>query len=454
MPDSRPHVLVVDDDLAMAEAIADGLEADGFRARAVADPQAAWEAVSRAEHDALVTDLRMAQHDGLALLALSQRAAPGAPVIVMTAFSAIDTAVESIRRGAYHYLAKPFKVEELTLFLRRALEEAAGQKERRSLKQALRASFAARHVLGTSPAMREVGELVGLVARADVPVLVQGETGTGKGLVARAIHAESPRSQHSFVSLNCAALPESLVESELFGHARGSFTGADSAHAGLFEEAHAGTIFLDEIAELPLSVQAKLLHVLESGQVRRIGETRDRSAGARIIAATNRDLRALVQAGRFREDLLYRLDVVSIDIPALRYRGEDIPLLAEHFLQVARGKHPSSPAVRFSASSMDALCAYAWPGNVRELEHVAERAVLLARDAVLEPSSLPRTVTAPPVADGEAGVPHFGDVVQPLRTLQRRYVQWAFERCGGSKRATCDALEIDYKTLVRWLADR
>jgi len=444
-----PHVLVVDDDAAMAETIADGLVAAGFDAHALSQPEEARARIARGEHDALVTDLRMARHDGLELLALSHEVSPEAPVIVMTAFSAIDSAVESIRRGAYHYLAKPFKLDELTIFLRRALDEVARRRESRTLKQALRTSFAAAQLVGDSAAMRGVADLIERVAHADVPVLILGETGTGKSLVARALHAESPRAERALVSINCAAIPEALLESELFGHQRGAFTGAVSARAGLFEEAQGGTIFLDEIGEMPPALQAKLLHVLETGMIRRLGEARERAVNARVVAATNRDLRAAVRDGSFREDLLYRLDVVSIEIPALRFRRDDIPALVARFLEAARRKHAASPVERFAAEAMEALARYDWPGNVRELEHVVERAVLLGRSAEVARAELPRAVL-----EGQAraaAAPSFGGEVLPMRELQRRYAHWAFERCGGSKRAACDALQIDYKTLMRWL---
>jgi len=431
----------------MAEMVADGLGEHGFDAHAFSDVAAANAQISLGTHDALVTDLRIPGSDGLELLALSRSVAPDSPVIVMTAFSGIDTAIESIRRGAYHYLTKPFKVEELVLFLRRALDEAALRREAKALRSALGSSRS--DLVGDSPAMRDVLDLVRRVADSRVPVLLLGETGTGKGLIARAIHAESSRASEPFVAVNCAAIPEALLESELFGHVKGAFTGASADRVGLFAQAQHGTLFLDEIAELSAPLQAKLLHVLETGQVRAVGSDRERRVDARVIAATHRDLRRRVAENSFREDLLYRLDVVSIEIPALRARRSDLPQLIEHFMPRALSRSARSTPLRFTQPAMDALGSYAWPGNVRELEHLIERLVLLCRDDEVKLSDLPKSITdrRPEVTE-----PSFGERVMPIRELQRRYAAWALERLGGAKMATCEALCIDSKTLSKWLS--
>ena len=449
-PDRRersPRVLVVDDRLDMAEMVADGLTEHGFEAHALSDVKEATAQLSLGTHDALVTDLRIPGSDGLELLALSRSVAPDSPVIVMTAFSGIDTAVESIRRGAYHYLTKPFKVEELVLFLKRALDESALRHEAKALRTALRSSRG--DLIGDSPAMRDVLDLVRRVADSRVPVLLLGETGTGKGLIARAIHAESSRTSEPFVAVNCAAIPEALLESELFGHVKGAFTGASADRVGLFAQAQHGTLFLDEIAELSAPLQAKLLHVLETGQVRAVGSDRERRVDARVIAATHRDLRRRVAENSFREDLLYRLDVVSIEIPALRARRTDLPHLIEHFMPRALSRSNRTTPLHFSRSAMDALCSYAWPGNVRELEHLIERLVLLCRGDEVSLADLPKSLT-----DRRADIaePSFGERVMPIRELQRRYAAWALERLGGAKMATCEALCIDSKTLSKWLS--
>ena len=444
--DRNPRILVVDDRLDMAEMVADGLSEHGFESRAISDVAQASAQLSLGTHDALVTDLRIPGSDGLELLALSRSVAPDSPVIVMTAFSDIDTAIESIRRGAYHYLTKPFKVEELVLFLRRALDEAAIRREAKALRSALSSSRS--DLVGDSPAMRDVLDLVRRVADSRAPVLLLGETGTGKGLIARAIHAESSRASEPFVAVNCAAIPETLLESELFGHVKGAFTGASADRVGLFAQAQHGTLFLDEIAELSAPLQAKLLHVLETGQVRAVGSDRERRVDARVIAATHRDLRRRVADNAFREDLLYRLDVVSIEIPALRARLRDLPHLIEHFLPRALSRNTRSSPLHFSRAAMDALSRYAWPGNVRELEHLIERLVLLCREDEVGLADLPKSITD---SRAEVAEPNFGERVIPIREMQRRYAMWALERLGGAKMATCEALGIDSKTLSKWL---
>jgi two-component system, NtrC family, response regulator HydG len=441
------RILVVDDRRDMAEMVADGLVEHGFEARAVFSSEEAVTQISLGAHDALVTDLRIPGSDGLELLALSRSVVPQSPVIVMTAFSGIDTAVESIRRGAYHYLTKPFKVEELILFLRRALAESALRTEANALRSALHSSLG--NIIGDSTAMRDVSDLVRRVADSKVPVLLLGETGTGKGLIARAIHAESPRASEPFVAVNCAAIPEALLESELFGHVKGAFTGATSDRVGLFAQAQHGTLFLDEIAELGAPLQAKLLHVLETGLVRPVGSNHERQVDARVIAATHRDLRRRVAEGSFREDLLYRLDVVSIEIPPLRARRVDLPHLIEHFMPRALSRSARSTPLHFSRAAMDALSSYSWPGNVRELEHLIERLVVLCRDSEVGIADLPKSITDRKAASTE---PNFGERVLPIRELQRRYASWALERLGGAKMATCDALGIDSKTLSKWLS--
>ena len=348
-------ILVVDDHIEMADMLAEALNEAGWRAEALDSGARALERLEAGGVDALVTDLRMDGVGGLELLAASRRLDPRRPVIVMTAYGAIDTAVDSIRQGAYHYLTKPFQPEELKIFLRRALEEQHLQAEAQRLRKALREHQPIDGMVGSSPAMREVLDLVNRLAVVDVPVLIQGETGTGKSLVAGAIHARSARAKGPFVSINCAALPEALLESELFGHAKGAFTGATSERSGLFAEAESGTLLLDEIGELPLAIQAKLLHVLERGTVRPVGSNRERKVDVRILAATHRDLHDMAQRQQFREDLLYRLDVVTIEIPALKHRKEDILPLIDHFLGIYRA--------RFNQSPVEGSLPPRWPGS-------------------------------------------------------------------------------------------
>jgi len=444
---SKARVLVVDDERALAETLAEGLEERGYEAVAVGGGVPARALLAKETFDVLVTDLRMPDLDGLALLAASKALNPSLPVIVMTAYGAIDTAIEAIRQGAYHYLTKPFKTEELSLFVERALDEAAVRLEAATLKKNLRDRFSLANVLGRSAAMREVLDVVERVLDVATPLLIVGETGTGKGLLARAIHAQSERAARPFVTVNCAALPENLLESELFGHVKGAFTGATGARAGLIMEAGEGTIFLDEIGEMPLGLQSKLLDVLERAVVRSVGSDQERRVEARFLVATHRDLRRLVTEGRFREDLLYRLDVVTLELPPLRHRRDDIPELVSHFLAEARARHPRSPVEGFSSAAMTKLLAYDWPGNVRELEHTVERAVLLGRSAEIgvEDASLRSR-------DVRGDGPAFAGPVVPVREMQSRYAAWALEQLGGRKLVTAEKLGIDDKTLARWLA--
>jgi two-component system, NtrC family, response regulator HydG len=449
MAESRPRILIVDDNLDMATTLAEGLREHGFEARAVGSGTAAAEQLKSGEVDALVTDLRMPKVDGLDLLALSRRLAPGRPVIMMTAYSAIDTAVESIRQGAYHYLTKPFKADELVLFLRRALDESQVRREAAALKKTLHDRFSTERILGTSAAMQNVREIVTRVARVPVPVLILGETGTGKSLVAQAIHAESLRASRPFVVVNCAALPESLLESELFGYLKGAFTGATSDRPGLFREADGGTLFLDEIGELAPGLQAKLLRVIEQGSIRPVGASKEETVDVRLLAATHRNLHDAVKAGVFREDLLYRLDVISIRMPALRERPDDLPEMIAFFLRQARAKYPGSLPESLSREALDHLLAYDWPGNLRELAHVLEKVVLLGRGAVAMPEDLPDSIRHP-----ERLTPsEFQGDIMPIRELQRRYANWALTQLGGHKGKTAEKLGIDAKTLWKWLGE-
>jgi two-component system response regulator HydG len=446
VPVLSARVLVVDDKLPMAETLADGLVDRGFAARAVGSGREALAALG--DTDVLVTDLRMPDIDGLSLLEQARKAAPDVPVIVMTAYGAIDSAVESIRKGAFHYLTKPFKLDELIVFVERALSDRALRREAVALRKSLRAQFSVAGLIGRSPAMQGVFAVIERIAATKVPVLITGETGTGKGAVARAIHGESVRSAGPFVAVNCAALPDPLLESELFGHTKGAFTGAVVDREGLFAEASGGSLLLDEIGEMSPALQAKLLHVLESATVRPLGTTREQAVDVRVLAATHRDLRARIREGTFREDLLYRLDVVSIELPALRHRREDIPLLVEHFLGEARAKHPESRVATFSRDALALMLDYAWPGNVRELAHVIERAVLLANGPDVQAGELPAQLRELP----RSGDAEFAGSVMPIRELQRRYARWALDRLSGHKARTAGELGVDVKTLNRWLA--
>ncbi|MFO0662193.1 MAG: sigma-54 dependent transcriptional regulator [Polyangiaceae bacterium] len=441
-------VLVIDDDEALTDSLVDGLADRGYDAMGCFSGKQALALLKRNDIDAVVTDLRMPEVDGLELLATSRQHAPERPVIVMTAFSAIDTAIESIRRGAFHYLTKPFKLDELALFLDRALANARLERDARRMAQELREERSFAGVISKSPAMHEVCDLLMRVVDASATVLLLGETGTGKGLLAKAIHNESVRRTGPFVTINCAAIPDSLLESELFGHVRGAFSGATNARTGLFVEASGGTLFLDEIGEMSLTMQTKLLDVLERGVVRALGSNKEQSIDTRVIAATHRDLPSRVSAGLFREDLYYRLAVVVVDLPPLRRRREDIPSLAKHFLDRARAQSPTISAKTISPAAMNRLVANPWPGNVRELKHTIERAALLSRGEQLDDTVLPAP-TAPPSVPRE--LDPTSEVVT-MRAMQKKYAEWVLERLGGKKMVACEKLDIDPKTLNRLLS--
>jgi two-component system response regulator HydG len=441
------RLLIVDDDAAMRETLADGLREHDYDVTEC-DGRSALPIVRDPSIDLLITDLRMPGTDGITLLTTSKQVFPERPVLVMTAFGAVDTAVDSLRKGAFHYLLKPFKVAELVLIVGRALEERALRRETRDLKRALRDRFALDRLVTQSDSMQHVRALVERLADAEVSTLLVGETGTGKGMFARALHAESTRSSAPFVAVNCAALPDSLLESELFGHVRGAFTGAHTDRQGLFEQADGGILFLDEIGDMAPPLQAKLLDVLERRCIRALGSSRERAIDVRIVAATHRDLRARIAEGMFREDLLYRLEGVVVEIPPLRERRDDIPPLVAHFVESARRATRNPIVERFGAEAMTRLLEYGWPGNVRELEHAVSRAVLLGRSTEATLDDLPPTVGRR--RDGRASM-DFGDEVVRIRVLQKRYAAWALDRVGGRKALACEKLGIDAKTLNKWL---
>ncbi|MCA9673462.1 MAG: sigma-54-dependent Fis family transcriptional regulator, partial [Myxococcales bacterium] len=374
------RVLIVDDHVEMARLVADHFGELGWDCQVVDGGAAAIAALGAALPDLVVTDLRMAGVDGLDVLAAARAADAELPVIVMTAFGGIDSAIEAMRRGAWHYVTKPVRLDELRLHAERALDERRLRREMRALRAAApRDGLDA--MIGRGAAMQAVYRLIERVAPSPAPVLVRGESGTGKELVARAIHQRGARRDRAFVAVNCTALPEGLLESELFGHARGAFTGATAPRAGLFVEASGGTLFLDEIGDMAPQLQARLLRVVQLGEVRPVGSDESRQVDVRIIAATHQDLEAQVKDGGFRSDLYFRLNVVPITIPPLRERVEDIPLLVDSFVARACERNPHSPARRFTPALVAALARRPWPGNVRELENLVERLVVMAATA-------------------------------------------------------------------------
>ena len=439
-----PRVLIADDHIEMARVVADHLAEFGWDCQTVDGGAAAIAALGDTLPDLVITDLRMAEVDGLDVLDAARRSDPELPVVVMTAFGGIDSAIEAMRRGAWHYVTKPVRMDELRLHAERALRERRLSRENRALRAASRESMDA--LIGRSAVMRRVYDLVDRVAPSPSPVLIRGESGSGKELVARAIHAGGPRRDAPFVAVNCTALPESLLESELFGHARGAFTGASAARSGLFVEASGGTLFLDEIGDMAPSLQAKLLRVVQLGEVRAVGADESRRVDVRLIAATHQDLEARLEAGTFRADLYYRLNVVPLVVPPLRDRSEDIPMLVDHFLAGSRARNPHAVVERVSPALVAALAGYPWPGNVRELENVIERLVVVGTRAELDVADLKDI--APVVASAERfAIPR--DRMPTLRQLEDEYMTWVLSRCDGNKTRAAEILGVDVSTIHR-----
>jgi DNA-binding NtrC family response regulator len=398
---NEKRILLVEDDAAQAAMLGMELKRQGYRVETEKSAHGAIARVEKEIYDAVVTDLRLGSGDGLKVLAATKASQPETGVIVITGHGSIDNAVAAMKAGAFDYLTKPVEPEELALALRKAVEHRDLLGEVRRLRAEVREHKGISGIVSASPAMGKVLELVSKVAATDATVLVTGESGTGKELVARAIHDNSPRRDGSFVAINCGALPEGLLESELFGHVKGSFTGADRNKRGLFEEASGGTLFLDEISETTPGLQVKLLRALQEGEIRRVGDNHPVKVSARVVAASNRDIKKFVSEGKFREDLYYRLKVFPIEIPPLRERPEDVLPLAETFLKKARAR-TGAGAARFAPSAAAALEAYAWPGNVRELEHAVERALIMASGPAVEAGDLPPEIAAAKAAKAPA----------------------------------------------------
>ncbi len=448
--DSPVHIFVVDDDTSSRELLTRILAAEGYEVTALSDGR---EALDRLVHDAappdlVVSDIRMGDVDGLQLTDALHARAPETPVILVTAFGNIDGALDAIRRGAADYISKPYDVDAIKLVVARALEQRRLSMENRALRRDLRDKYRLENVVGRSEAMLQVYKTAARVAATDATVLIEGESGTGKELVARAIHATSPRAQRPFVAVDCGAIAEGVLESELFGHARGAFTGAQATRRGLFEEANQGTLFLDEIGDVGPNLQARLLRALQEGTIRRVGTNEPIVGDVRVVAASNKDLSQAVKEGRFREDLFYRLNVVTIRIPPLRDRREDIPLLAEHFA----AKHARAEGATVSPAARDLLVAHDWPGNVRELENVIARALALNPSGVILPGDLPEHVRGTqraPAAHGPIAVPD-----RPtLDELERRYAAQILQETGGNKTRAAEILGIDRKTLYRLIGE-
>jgi two-component system response regulator PilR (NtrC family) len=450
-----PAILVVDDEPSMREFLEILLRKQGHAVFTECDAAGAIARAAQGDIDLVVTDLRLGRDSGLEVLRAVKSLSPVTEVVMVTAFATTENAIQAMKAGAYDYVLKPFKVDELLLVVEKALERRALVAENRALRHRVgRIGTDEEEIIGVSPAMVEVRQLVEKVAPARTTILVTGESGTGKEVVARAIHARSGRHRQPFIAINCGAIPEGLIESELFGHEKGSFTGAVQSKAGLFEVAGSGTLFLDEVGELPPSAQVKLLRALQERRARRVGGSQDLAIAARIIAATNRDLGGDVQAGRFREDLYYRLNVIQIRVPPLRERREDVPLFVEHFL----GRFAAElgrPPPRVSPEAQRLLSAYDYPGNVRELANVIERAVTLCTGDVVGVDPLPPALRGPPGAPppSEGLLPEAGiDLQAHLDAIERRILEQALERTGGVKTEAARLLSLTFRSLRYRLA--
>ncbi len=443
-------ILIVDDELEMRQYLKELLEEERFHVAVASDGHEALRHLENESFSVVLTDLRMKGMDGLGLLEQVVRLHPESNLIIMTAFGTVESAVEAMKQGAFDYLTKPIKSEELLLVVGRALRDAQLRQEVRQLRQQVSREYAFDQILGRSKSMKEIFDLIRRVADTQTNILITGESGTGKELVAKAIHFNSQRKTGPFVPVNCAAIPELLLESELFGHVRGAFTDAKTDKRGLFEEAQGGTLFLDEISEMPMMLQAKLLRAVQEREIRRVGATKSTPIHVRLIAATNVKLAEEVKAKRFREDLYYRLNVIEIRLPPLRERREDIPLLVHGLLD----KSPTAKekgVTGVAESAMARLMDYAWPGNVRELENVIERAATLTQGTKIHLEDLPPCIRE---ITGEGQI--IEDAVEqmlPLDKLEHAYILRILEKMDGNKYQTAHILGIDRKTLYRKLSE-
>jgi two-component system NtrC family response regulator len=434
-------ILIIEDDDSLRRVLEFQLAEAGYRVQTAADGERGLALLRRERPTLVLSDVQMPGMSGDQVLQTIRAELPATLVIMMTAFGTVERAVEAMRIGAHDYLTKPFSRDALLLAVERALTFHGLKQENRRLREELTGQHALDDLIGVSEPMRHLRELVGRVAASEATVLLLGESGTGKELVARAIHHGSPRSQQPFVTVNCAAIPHELLESELFGHLKGSFTGAVRDREGKFVQAGGGTIFLDEVGELPLELQPKLLRVLQEMEVEPVGG-RPQRVDVRVVAATNRDLVAATRDGRFREDLYYRLAVIPVELPPLKDRSDDIPLLARHFFEKHGGRN-----VAITPEALELLCRYPWPGNVRELENSVERMLVLGRNEQIQPSDLPPVILAQPGPHRDA-VLNFPPGGYPLEQLEKEAVELALEHCGGNQSKAARFLSIPRHTLI------
>ncbi|MDZ4858594.1 MAG: sigma-54 dependent transcriptional regulator [Candidatus Hydrogenedentes bacterium] len=439
----KPAILIVEDDDTQRLIIHDILKASRYEVSTAASAKAALAALREDSYGVLLTDMRMPEMDGLELLKQAKRLRPELEVVVMTAFATVQTAVNAMKEGATDYLAKPFDKDELLVTIERAIERGQLKRENTQLRELVTTSVSLGNIIGESTAMQKVFNIIQRAVNVNSTVLILGESGTGKEMVARHIHFSGPRAKKTFAVVNCAAIPDTLVESELFGHEKGAFTGAEASRSGKFEVANGGTLFLDEVGDMRLESQAKLLRVLQDGIVERVGSTTPRKVDVRVVAATNTDLRKQVDDGRFREDLYFRLDVLPIHLPPLRERLSDLPLLISHFrekLSARVGK--ACPTV--GPDALDAMRRYRWPGNVRELENTLEQLYILTDGDVIHEADLPEKLRVHVPESGMFALPPGGIV---LEELEQELIRQALARSGGSIKEAAELLGLTYKTL-------
>ena len=453
---SRARILVVDDEEHVRRVLSLMLAGEGYQVVTAAGGREALERFQDEVFDLVILDLRMPDLDGLEVLSRLRAAEPDQTVVMITAYASVDTALTAMKRGAFDYIGKPFQEEEILAVVAKALERARLVADNRRLRREVAERYHFGRIIGTSPAMERVFAVMRKVADTAATVLVTGESGTGKELVARALHYNSRRREAPFVAVNCAAIPPSLIESELFGVAKGAYTGADRARRGLLEEAHGGTLFLDEVGELPAETQAKLLRALQEGEIKRVGETTTRQVDLRLISATNKDLAREVDRGRFREDLYYRLKVITLHLPPLRERREDIPLLAVHFLEQACTRHGLEPK-RISPQALELLTSAPWRGNVRELQNLMEQAALMSEGNTITPQDLPGLTAAQSGGIHLSIPPQEEDLKKVLKSLTRmaeeQVIRRVLERTGGNRTQAAQRLGISRRALITKIKD-
>ncbi|MBS0208399.1 MAG: sigma-54-dependent Fis family transcriptional regulator [Planctomycetes bacterium] len=449
------RVLIVDNDAAHAQAVADGLETVGYQCAVATSGKEGSERIAQDEFDIIITDLVMADVDGLALLAQAKNDLPDADVILVTGHGSIPSAVSAMQQGAFNYLLKPLDLKQLRAVVQKAAESQYLKRSNVELQRRLDERFGFEGMVGSSPKMNDVIALLKRIAPTNATVLIQGETGTGKELVAQAIHQNSPRKAKPFVALNCAALSENILESELFGHVRGAFTDASTDRVGKFEYAHGGTLFLDEVGDMPMQTQIKLLRVLESGEITRVGSNEPIKVNVRILSATNRNLERQIEAGTFRSDLYHRLKVVTVVLPQLTERAEDIPLLIEHFIKMFAKRHDKS-IKSMSTAARRRLIAFDWPGNVRQLRNVIESMVVVDFDGVLDLDDLPVELAEPShegatAPGGEAAADNsLANLVgRPLTEIEHLFIAETLRATGGNREEAATMLGIGQRTLYR-----